>query len=355
MTLKVDRISKALGAFALRDVNLEVGDKEYFSLLGPTGAGKSALLEVIMGFSRPDEGKIVLDGQDITYAPPEKRGVGYVPQNCPLFPHMTVYENVEFGLKMRKTSAVERKEATCSMLRLVGIETLADRTPMTLSGGERQKTVLARVLATKPKIALLDEPLASIDAEASRSLRKELKRINRDLGVAVVHVTHDQIEGFSLADRVAIMMKGKIVQEGRPSEVASNPVDESVARFLGYENIFRVKVVKCEHESTVMSVDGTMIRMNGKVDAEEATVMIRPEDVVITAGAPLKSEEWNILEGEVRGYLDLGPVVEVTVDAGLTVKMIVDKRAYFESNLADGKRVHVGFRVDSVKVLSVSP
>jgi molybdate/tungstate transport system ATP-binding protein len=158
--LNVDGVSKKLGTFALTDVNLEVAESEYFVLLGPTGAGKTVLLETIMGFHRPEKGRVFLNGRDITDVPTEKRGLGYVPQNCPLFPHMTVSENVEFGLKMRRKAFAERKQNVHKMLTLVGLEGMEERTPETLSSGERQKIVLARVLATEPKIVLLDEPLA---------------------------------------------------------------------------------------------------------------------------------------------------------------------------------------------------
>ena len=351
MTLKVDGVSKRLGAFSLRNVSLEVGDSDYFVLLGPTGAGKTVLLELIMGFHRPEKGGIFLNGRDITNVPPEKRGLGYVPQNCPLFPHMTVFENVDFGLKMRRRPVAERKQSVHRMLELVGLEEKGERTPEALSSGERQKVVLARVLATEPKVVLLDEPLASIDAEASRGLREELKRINRELGAAVLHVTHDQIEAFILADRVAIMRNGAIVQKGRPNEVLSDPIDEFVARFLGYENVFRVRLVENEGQRSKVSINGVEIRLAGRLESQEATVAIRPEDILIGTEALSVVGDWNILEGDVKGYVDMGPFVEVEVEAGLPVKVFVDKRSFLGSNLSEGRRVRVGFRVESVKVV----
>lgn len=353
MALKVDGVSKKLGTFALTDVNLEVAESEYFVLLGPTGAGKTVLLETIMGFHRPEKGRVFLNGRDITDVPTEKRGLGYVPQNCPLFPHMTVSENVEFGLKMRRKASAERKQNVHKMLTLVGLEGMEERTPEALSSGERQKIVLARVLATEPKIVLLDEPLASIDAEATRALRKELKRINHELGVAVVHVTHDQIEAFSLADKLAIIREGRIVQEGRPNEVLLNPADEFVARFLGYENVFHVKLVKIEKETSEVSVDGVTIRLAGTLESQEATVAIRPENILIATKPFPVVDGWNVFKGNIEGYTNLGPFVEVTVDAGVLLKAFVDKRTFLDANLSDGKRVNVGFKTDSVKVVSI--
>lgn len=351
LTLKIDGVSTRLGEFTLKDINLEIGDGEYFVLLGPTGAGKTALLELIMGFRSPNKGRILLNGRDVTEVPTEKRGIGYVPQNCPLFPHMTVFENVEFGLKMQGKALADRKKSVQSMLKLMDLEGMTERTPATLSGGERQKVVVARVFVTEPKLVLLDEPLASIDAEAGRALREELKRVNREFGVAIVHVTHDQIEAFSLGDRVAVMRKGEIVQIGRPTDVLSNPVDEFVARFLGYENVFRVALRELDKEKSEATIDGISFKVADKLEIGWATVAIRPEEIKIMTEAPHVVAEWNVFKGNVKGYVDLGPIVEVTVDAGLVLKALVDKRSFLEKDLAVGKLVHVGFRVDSAKVL----
>ncbi len=351
--MRIDCVSKTLGAFSLRDICLEIDESEYFVLLGPTGAGKTVLLEVIMGFHRPDKGRIVLNGRDVTDMLVEKRGIGYVPQSCPLFPHMNVFENVEFGLKMQRKAAVERQKTVDKMLETMGLEEIAERAPLTLSGGERQKVALARALVTEPEAVLLDEPLTAIDAETSRNLREELKRFNRELRIAIVHVTHDQIEAFSLADKIAIMRNGEILQLGQPTEVLSNPKDEFAARFLGYENVFNVKSVKHEGGVSEVNVQGVAIRLTGRLESREATVAVRPEDIVMSTEAPFVSNEWNVFEGEVKSYTDLGPVVEVAVDAGLVLKVLSDKRSFLESNLAAGKRVHVRFKTDSVKIVSI--
>jgi molybdate/tungstate transport system ATP-binding protein len=346
-------VSKALGTFSLRDLSLEVGDGEYFVLLGSTGAGKTVLLDLIMGFHSPDKGKIILNGRDITNVPTYKRGIAYVPYNCPLFPHMSVFENIEFGLKMRRMSSAERKKAVDRIVKIVGLESIAERMPSKLSGGERQKVVLARVLVTKPKIVLLDEPLTAIDREASRSFLDELKRINHEFNVSFLHVTHDQMEAFSLADKIAIMREGKIVQVGGPNEVLSNPVDEHVARFLGYENVFHVSLFKYGRGISEVNANDVLIKLNGRLENGEATVAIRPEDIVITLEAPTASLNWNFFEGTVKEYTNLGPVVEVTVNVGLVLKALIDKRSFLELNLSEGKCVHVGFKAASVRIVSI--
>jgi ABC-type Fe3+/spermidine/putrescine transport system ATPase subunit len=225
--------------------------------------------------------------------------------------------------------------------------------PSKLSGGERQKVVLARVLVTEPKVVLLDEPLTAIDAETSRSFLDELKRINHEFKVSFLHVTHDQMEAFSLADKIAIMREGKIVQVGDPNEVLSNPADERVARFLGYENVFRASLVKCEEGISEVDADGVSIKLNGKLESGTATVAIRPEDIVISMDAPAVSLDWNFFEGPVREYTNLGPIVEVTVNVGLILKAIIGKRSFLELNLFEGKRVHVGFKTASVRIVSL--
>jgi molybdate/tungstate transport system ATP-binding protein len=351
--LRLEHLSKAWNGFALRDVSLDVTDGEYFALLGPNGAGKTLLLETVIGFHKPDAGRILLDSRDVTNVPPERRSIGYVPQNCMLFPHMRVRQNVEFGLKMRGVAKDDGQKAVHRVLMLMNLTSLAEKLPMRLSGGERQKVALARVLVTEPKVVLLDEPLTSIDAETSRNLREELRRINREFKVAFLHVTHDQIEAFSLADRIAIMREGKIVQAGTPNEVLSNPIDEPVARFLGYENVLHVRLVKHEGGISEVSADGIPIKLKGKLESEAATIVIRPEDLVITTEAPTVSVEWNSLEGKVREYTNLGPVVEVTIDAGLLLKISIDKRSFLELNLIEGKHVYVAFKVDSVRIVSL--
>jgi molybdate/tungstate transport system ATP-binding protein len=346
-------VSKKLGSFSLKDVSFEVAQGEYFVLLGPTGAGKTVLLEVIMGFHRPDEGKILLNDRDVANMQVDKRGIVYVPQNCPLFPHMNVFENVEFGLKMQRVALAERSKAVEKALEVMGLEEMTKVMPATLSGGERQKVVLARVLVTEPKVVLLDEPLTSIDAETSRSLRNELKRINREFKVAFLHVTHDQIEAFGLADRIAIMMQGEIVQVGTPNDVLSNPIDEPVARFLGYENVLHVRLVEHEDSTSKVSVNGILIKLKGKLESSAATIAIRPEDIAITTETPTTSYEWNSLEGKVQEYTNLGPVVQVTIDVGLMLKVSIDKRSFLELNLTEGKHVHLAFKADSVRIVSL--
>jgi molybdate/tungstate transport system ATP-binding protein len=350
MGLKLEHVSKAWPGFELKDIDLDVADGEYFVLLGPNGAGKTLLLETILGFHKAVNGRILLGDVDVTSMPPEKRSMGYVPQTCVLFPHMNVQQNVEFGLKMRGISESERRKTVENVLSLMGIASLADRSPLKLSGGETQKVALARVLAIKPKIILLDEPLASIDTESSRAMREELKRVHRDLWVSVFHVTHNQMEAFSLAGRIAIMNRGQILQVGTAESLLSKPNDEFVAEFLGYENIFKGRVV--QHDSGLMSVDvgGFVINVRGNSCTTECIIGIRPEDISLSL-KPLASCELNVIRGVVTDCVDVGPIVSVSVDAGLGLKASVAKGSFLELNIDRGKEVWLSFKFESVKLL----
>jgi molybdate/tungstate transport system ATP-binding protein len=351
LELRLERVSKSWHGFALKDVTMEVADGEYFALLGPNGAGKTLLLETILGFWRPDKGRILLNGKDVTSVPPEKRGFGYVPQNCMLFPHMKVRQNVEFGLKMRRVSENERRKTSDQVLELLGLKALANRLPVMLSGGERQKVALARVLAIEPEVVLLDEPLASIDQESSRVMKEELKRIHRDLKVTVVHVTHNQIEAFSLAKRVAIMHQGQILQIDGAKSVLSNPASEFVARFLGYENIFKGKLVKRAAEQSTIDISGFIVKTTSNVEEDECVVGIRPEDFALSVRPP-PTFSTNVLRGIIADWEDLGPIVSVSVDAAIKVKVTVSKGSFLELSLDRRTEVWLSFRPESVKLLS---
>jgi ABC-type Fe3+/spermidine/putrescine transport system ATPase subunit len=334
----------------LRDINLEVGRGEYFVILGPSGAGKTLLLETIVGFHKLDSGKILFASHDVSAVPPERRGFGYVPQNYMLFPNMTVRKNVDFGLKMRRQTEADRKSKVDETLALLGLEPLADHMPATLSAGEKQKVALARVLAIKPRLILLDEPLGSIDADAWRGLKDELKKVHRELHVTVTHVTHDQIEGFSLAERVAIMRNGQIIQVGDPEQVVNNPKDESTARLLGYENVYKAKLAQCSGDASIVSVGKFVMKVSGTVKSGICSVGVRPEDVVVSREPPA-SGRLNVAKGVVVDYADLGPIVTVDVDVGLLVKAVVAKRQYLEMRLDQLDEVWLSFAPESVKVL----
>ncbi len=231
--ISLENVSISLGDFSLRDVNLEIPSGEYFSILGPTGAGKTVILELIAGLYKPDKGNILINNKNVEKIPPEKRGVGFVYQDYALFPHLNVYKNISFGLKLRKIPPDEIENTVLELTELFDIIHLLDRFPGTLSGGEQQRVSLARALALKPKILLMDEPLNALDPNTKKFLCREIKRIHQTYKCTIVHVTHDFNEAGTLATLVGIILDGQIRQIGTPKEIFKNNGDLKVSKFLG--------------------------------------------------------------------------------------------------------------------------
>jgi molybdate/tungstate transport system ATP-binding protein len=348
--LRLEHVTKVWHGFALKDINLHVEDEEYFILLGPTGAGKTLLLETIMGFNKPDKGKIVLDGQDITEVPPEKRKIGYAPQDSLLFPHMTVRQNIEFGLRMQGVEKAARTQTVNQLLDVTKLKAIEHHRPATLSGGEKQRVTLAQVLAINPKVILLDEPLASVDAETARELKKELKRIHAEHGKTVVHVTHNLIEGFNLGSKMAVMRAGEIVQVDEIKTIFTKPQNEFVARFLGYENVHKAQLIKSGSDCSMVAVDGVHFKISGIMNKPEKTIAILPEDITVHV-SPTKRHGANVFKGTIIEYADMGPFVMLTADAGLVLKAIVTKSSFMENALETGQEVWLRFKDDAVKIL----
>ncbi len=274
--LKLKNVSKDWKEFKIKNIELEVKKNEYFVILGPSGAGKTLLLEIVAGIYIPDSGGIYIDDVDVTDLPPEKREVAYIPQNYALFPHMSVYDNIAYGLKIRKASNIDK--TVKDLARVLGISHLLHRKPKTLSGGEQQRVAIARALAVQPKILLLDEPFSNLDVLIHSKLIEEMKEWQKEFGFTAVHVTHSFEEAFRLADRVGIMLNGRIIQTGEPGNVFLKPKNEEVARFLGYENIFEgyadgstIKIGRMTLRSTIAT--------SGNVK-----VAIRPEHVIVSKG-----------------------------------------------------------------------
>jgi sulfate/thiosulfate transport system ATP-binding protein len=243
--IRVENVSKRFGDFAaLDDISIEAPDGKLTALLGPSGSGKSTLLRVIAGLEVPDSGTIVVSGTDATRLPPQKRGIGFVFQHYAAFKHMTLRDNVAFGLKIRKKPKAEVKAKVDELLALVGLDGFADRYPSQLSGGQRQRMALARALAVEPSVLLLDEPFGALDANVRSDLRAWLRRLHEEVAVTTVLVTHDQEEAMELADRIVLLRDGKVVQVGAPRELYDQPADEFVMGFLGPVSKVRGELVR---------------------------------------------------------------------------------------------------------------
>jgi spermidine/putrescine transport system ATP-binding protein len=269
-------------AVALQPVDLEIRDGEFFCLLGPSGCGKTTTLNLIGGFVSVSSGEIFIEGQRADRIPPHKRNVNTVFQNYALFPHLNVYDNVGFGLKMARLGRREAKPRITDALKLVGLEEQADRYPAQLSGGQQQRVAVARALVNRPAVLLLDEPLGALDLKLRKRLQIELAQIHREVGTTFVFVTHDQEEAMAMADRIAVMNEGRIEQIGTPEEIYRQPASRFVADFIGESNFLEVQR---DGDNRVVARDGSRVPCAAPSgEWRTATLMIRPEDVQVLAG-----------------------------------------------------------------------
>ncbi|GGP02325.1 ABC transporter ATP-binding protein [Nonomuraea glycinis] len=280
---------------ALDGLDLTIEPGEFVALLGPSGCGKTTALRCVAGFERPDSGAVLVDGKDITDVPANKRDAGMVFQSYSLFPNLNARDNVAFGLRVRRVPVAVRRAKADELLELVGLPTHADRFPHQLSGGQQQRVALARALALEPRVLLLDEPLSALDAKVRVALREEIRRLQLDLGITTIFVTHDQEEALSIADRVAVLRDGRLEQVGAPAEVYDRPATPFVAEFVGTMNHL---VGQASPEGTVTVLGHTLPIDGPSPDSPEVDVLIRPEAVQVT---PAEDGEAEVLVASFRG------------------------------------------------------
>jgi spermidine/putrescine transport system ATP-binding protein len=317
--IRLDGVSKRFGDYvAVESADFDIAEGEFFSMLGPSGCGKTTTLRMIAGFEQPTSGRILLQGQDVSRTPPHKRDVNTVFQNYALFPHMNVFDNVAFGLRNKKTPNDVVRTRVMELLEVVRLPDMAERRPNQLSGGQQQRIALARALVNLPKALLLDEPLGALDLKLRETMQLELKRIQREVGITFIFVTHDQEEALTMSDRIAVMTQGRVDQIGSPTEIYHRPATAFVAGFIGTANLLPVTVRSQDGDSvTVDSRTGNQFRIpagGAHYDpGAEATVMIRPERLV-PAGAPLHGgEPAGSIECTVTSMVFQGPVVRCQV------------------------------------------
>lgn len=341
--LKLKSIAKKLGDYKMPGTSMEIRDGEYMVLVGPSGVGKSVLLDIIAGLIRPDSGRIHWDHEEITFLPPEKRGFSVVYQDYVLFPHMTVQENVLYGLKAKRVDARKKASRLESLSELLNIHDLLKRKPDTLSGGEQQRVALARALASEPKLLLLDEPLSALDVNARMRLRRELKRVNRELNISVLHVTHDPEEAIILADRVCVMLDNRIRQIGTHSEIFLNPTDPDVSRFLGRKNILAVTRTKPGTYET----SGQPIHISDATD-ETSHIWIKPEEILLSLN-PFASSARNQFECHVIGLNPCQSFMEVQVLAGrMKLDVLITHSSFDELEIQIGKKMYATFKSTAI-------
>jgi len=358
-------VSKSFGSFtALRDVSMVIHKGEFFSLLGPSGCGKTTLLRIIAGFDDPDGGDVSLDSASVLSLPPNERHVNTVFQNYALFPHLTVFENVAFPLRLKKASQSTVKSRVMDYLELVQLGTHAEKMPAQLSGGQKQRVAVARALINEPSVLLLDEPLSALDAKLRQHMLIELDAIHDKIGITFIYVTHDQQEALSVSDRIAVINAGQVLQIGTPHEIYESPASGFVAAFIGETNMF---------EGTVESVNGNMVAVDvaglGRVLVTEdnppdpgtrASVVVRPEKIRIDTErpAPAKRHDINFMEGSVDEPIYSGSHTKYYVrhQSGVILKVVKQHANWSDEGpeIEWKDKVYISWSADDAYLVGVS-
>ena len=334
--IEVKNLVKTYGdVYALKNVDLNIADGEYFVLLGPSGGGKTTLLRSIGGFIRPDSGSVDIKGKNVDNLPPDKRPTSMVFQGFALFPHMSVSENIGYGLKLQSIEKDTIETKVSRMMDLVGLTGLSKRKPHELSGGQQQRVQLARALILENDVLLLDEPLSALDAQLRKDMCIELKRLQKTVGISFVHVTHNQEEAMSVADRIAIIADGEMIEQGTPKEIYSNPRKKFTAEFIGEKNIFNGKILEFTKEKIIVDIDGASIEVANNnyniIKNQNVSLSIKSESIQITKDKDTKPEnQKNSIKGNVSEITFLGQFVRylVLLNSGQEIQV----RSYEEVN-----------------------
>lgn len=348
--LHIKEVRKSFGSVeVLKSIDLDIADGEFVSLLGPSGCGKTTTLRCVAGFEFPSSGSILFDSRDLTYVAPEKRDVGMVFQSYALFPHLTVYENLSFGLEMRNVSAPERDERIRDVLVMVQLTGFEARFPRELSGGQQQRVALARALVIEPSVLLLDEPLANLDASLRDDMRFFIRDLQQRVGITAIYVTHDQSEAIVMSDRIVVMFEGEIAQVGPPREIHDRPTSKRVAEFVGQSNFLAGTILKRESNSEVLldTKDGP-IRATAPDNiavGQSVECLLRPESIRLDGQGSLE----NTLQATVRKTVYLGDAVSVHLEISDGQSLVASAPVDFAAQA--GSRIEAKFAVSSAWVL----
>jgi len=344
--VRIVDVRKAFGdVVALDNVSLEIRDREYVSIIGPSGCGKSTLLKCLAGITRQDSGQISIGDREVTSLPPEERQIGYMFQEIALFPHMSAWENVMYGPRVRGEDREQARQFVGQIIEMARLNISAETYPDELSGGAKQKTALARAIASEPQLMLLDEPLGALDANVRAVLRYELRRLVKELGLTAIHVTHDQEEAMSISDRLVIMKAGRIVEVGTPLELYLSPKQLFTANFLGEANFIPARVEECDSGRITISVNGWKLGFAGSGFArgERLVLAVRPESVLLTLADLHRDLEWT---GIVKERILLGDSIRTEIELENGMQMISEiPNEGVEPAKQVGERVRIDFAV----------
>ncbi len=352
--IQIERISKRFAhrvkgeVYAVRDVSLTVQPAEFLTLLGPSGCGKTTTLRMIAGFERPDAGRVFIGDQDVTELMANQRNIGFVFQNYALFPHLTVFENVAYGLRVKGLAAGEVVRAVGEVLEMVGLAGYDRQFPNQLSGGEQQRVAVARAIVIRPRLLLLDEPLSNLDAKLRVHMRGELRDLQKRLSITAVYVTHDQEEAMAISDRIVVMHQGAIVQDGTAEELYHEPQSEFVAQFIGRTNLLAGRVVEADASGLTLEVAGHRLKVAaapGRAPVGASVrLVLRPEAIGLE-----QPGGGGGISGTVRSRVFLGEKVEYRVEVGAEVLQVTDYNA--QQSFAPGQPVRLRLPTDGVPIL----
>lgn len=327
------------------DLNLTIENGELFTLLGPSGCGKTTLLRMIAGFNSIEGGDFFFEETRINDMEPSKRNIGMVFQNYAIFPHLTVRDNVAFGLKQRKVAKEELETRTDEYLKLMQIDQFADRKPDQLSGGQQQRVALARALVINPDVLLMDEPLSNLDAKLRVDMRQAIRDIQRRIGITTVYVTHDQEEAMTISDHIAVMNLGEIQQVGSPKELYHKPHNEFVANFIGKTNLIDAKIIK-ENNKTFLQIGEYKLELQeyDHVEPQDVRVSIRPEEFI--------KDESGVIEATVDNSVYLGSSVNYLLNTNFAERIEVTEESTFEENLKPGDVIHLTVNTSKINIFT---
>jgi len=320
--IEIEHVTKRFGDFvAVKDMNLKIKKGEFFSMLGPSGCGKTTTLRMVAGFDQPTEGEIYLANTPVAGVPPYKRPVNTVFQSYALFPHLSTWENIAFGLSRKGVEKNEIQQRVGEAIAMVEMESMKDRKPVQLSGGQQQRVALARALVNRPTVLLLDEPLGALDAKLRKAMQLELKKLQSEVGITFIYVTHDQEEALTMSDRLAVMSQGLVEQIGTPTEIYENPQSAFVANFIGVSNIYLSDVIRVENGVAECRTDkglGVLVSVQDKAikAGDKVGVVIRPEKLAIAPAEKMEevADRENVYDGVVKAVVYIGSVTQFIVD-----------------------------------------
>jgi len=353
--VELQNVSKVFGNYtALQEVSFEIREGEFMTFLGPSGCGKTTCLRLISGFDTPTTGQILIGGKDVTFDPPYRRDVNQVFQSYALFPHLSIYENIAFGLRMKKVSAAEVKRRVDRVVEMTSLQDFIARKPAQLSGGQRQRVALARAIVCEPKVLLLDEPLSALDAKLRTQMRIELKQLQKKLGITFIFVTHDQEEALTMSDRVAVLSAGRIEQIGTVNEIYYQPATRFVATFIGETNIIEATVLGRSSGLVRCRLEGGLeldVKDCPLAQSEKVLLSLRPEKIRLSREQPAGI---NVFPGRISGEVFKGAVDDMTivVPGGLELGALLTNDGQEEFNFHEGEDVFCRIQPEDINIVA---